>query len=201
VTRGHVIVRAVTEDDVTPVLEMWDELRAASPRNGPLVPAPSEQRLRESLRSVEGDDSHQAVVAEVDGVVVGMAVFIIRPMGPFVDTPVLQIDYLHVRPAYQRRGVGHALMTAATTASEDAGVEHVSVNVFPQLREANRFYAKIGFTPMVVRRVAPVVTLRRRLGLDGDERGRRAGLLARRRSARRNRAAAAPALAFTPRSR
>jgi GNAT superfamily N-acetyltransferase len=177
----------VGEDDLAVVLQMWDELRAASIRGGPLAPAPSEERLRESLGGMSPDD-YQAVVAELDGEVVGMACFITRPMGPFVDTPVLQIDYLHVRPAFHRRGAGHALIAAAAARAEEAGVEHVSVNVFPQLREANRFYAKIGFTPMVVRRVAPVATLRRRLGSDVVERGRRAGLLARRRSALRARA-------------
>src|SRR4051794_15977988 len=135
---------------------MWDELRRQSPRGGPLVPVPSEERLRESLRAIDADDGCRALVAELDGLVVGMAGFVVRPMGPFVDTPVLQVDYLHVRPSFHRRGVGHALMAAAAQACEDAGAEHVSVLVFPQHREANRFYAKIGFSPMVVRRVVPV---------------------------------------------
>ena len=87
-------------------------------------------------------------------------------MGPFVEAPVVQIDYLHVRPAFHRRGVGRALVAAAAAFCDEIGAEHVVVNVFPQVREANRFYAKLGFSPLVVRRVAPVSsTLRRTLGL------------------------------------
>ena len=101
---------------------------------------------------------------------------------------MVQIDYLYVRAAFHRRGVGKALVTAATAYAEEIGSEHVCVNVLPQVREANRFYAKIGFTPLVVRRVASVATLRRSLGLDPADSKRRAGLLARRRSALHGRA-------------
>jgi GNAT superfamily N-acetyltransferase len=183
VPRGHVVVRAPRADDTDAVLGMWDELRSGSGRNGPLAPTPTESALRRLLAEVAADDSHRAVVAEVDGEVVGMACFIARPMGPFVEAVVVQIDYLHVRPAYHRRGAGRALVAAAAAFCEEIGAEHVVVNVFPQVREANRFYAKLGFSPLVVRRVANVSTLRRTLAADSAEQGRRAGVLARRRSA------------------
>ena len=86
---------------------------------------------------------------------------------------------------YEAAGDVHS---AATAYAEEIGSEHVAVNVLPQVREANRFYAKIGFTPLVVRRVASVATLRRSLGLEPADHGRRAGMLARRRSALRARA-------------
>jgi GNAT superfamily N-acetyltransferase len=193
VPRGHVVVRSPRPDDTPAVLEMWDELRTGSGRGGPLAPPASEATLRRLLAEVAADDSYRAVVAELDDVVVGMACFIGRPMGPFVEAVVVQIDYLHVRPSFHRRGVGRALVAAATAYCDEVGAEHVVVNVFPQVREANRFYAKLGFSPMVVRRVASVPTLRRKLALDGVESGRRAGLLARRRTALGRARASTPA--------
>lgn len=191
--RGHVVVRPPGTDDTDAVLQMWDELRGKSGRGGPLVPPASQTTLRRLLAEVEADDTYRAVLAEVDGVVVGMACFIGRPMGPFVEATVVQIDYLHVRPAYHRRGAGRALVAAAAAFCDEIGAEHVVVNVFPQVREANRFYAKLGFSPMVVRRVAPVSTLRRTLALDGAEHDRRAGILARRRTALARTRASTPA--------
>jgi hypothetical protein len=79
-------------------------------------------------------------------------------------------------------------VAAAAAYADELGSEHVAVNVLPHVREDNRFYAKIGFTPLVVRRVASVATLRRSLGLEATVRSSRAGLLARRRSAVRTRA-------------
>jgi GNAT superfamily N-acetyltransferase len=184
VARGHVLVRPPAPEDIGSVLEMWAELRAGSGRGGPLAPAGDEAVLRRLLTEVAEDPQYRAVVAELDGQVVGMACFAGRPLGPFVETMVVQIDYLHVRPDYHRRGVGHALVAAATQYSDEVGAEYVVVNVFPQVREANRFYAKIGFSPLVVRRVATTAVLRRKLGMTGPEsadRGRR-GLMARRRS-------------------
>jgi GNAT superfamily N-acetyltransferase len=186
-----VLVRPLSPKDTPTVLEMWDELRHHTGRSGSLAPMPSEDRLREVMAEVNADSTCRAVVAELDGAVVGMAVFIGRPLGPFMEAPVVQIDYLHVRPAFHRRGVGHALVSAAAAYADEIGSDHVAVNVLPQVREANRFYAKIGFSPLVVRRVASVATLRRSLGLEapvGATRVTRAGLLARRRSAVRARA-------------
>jgi hypothetical protein len=36
--------------------------------------------------------------------------------------------------------------------------------VSPTGRDANRFFARLGFAPLVIRRIAPVGTLRRMLG-------------------------------------
>ena len=47
--------------------------------------------------------------------------------------------------------------------AEDIGAEQVTVSVSPLSREANRFYAQLGLTPLSVRRVAPAAALRRRL--------------------------------------
>jgi GNAT superfamily N-acetyltransferase len=186
--RANVVVRPPTSADVAAVLTMWDELRQRTGRSGSLAPTPSEERLRVLLDRVAADPTCRAVVAELDGEVVGMACFVARPLGPFAEAPVVQIDYLHVRSAFHRRGVGRALVAAATAYADEVGSEHVAVNVLPQVREANRFYAKIGFTPLVVRRVASVSTLRRSLGLEAADHTGRAGLLARRRSALRARA-------------
>ena len=186
--RAHVVVRPLSSADCEVVLAMWQELRQNTGRGGTLAPVPSETRLREVVAELAGDDSNRAVVAALDDQVIAMAMFSARPLGPFQETRVVQIDYLHVRPAFHRRGAGRALVAAAAAYADEIGSEHVAVNVLPQVREANRFYAKIGFTPLVVRRVASVSTLRRSLGLEPPVRGARAGLLARRRSAVRARA-------------
>jgi GNAT superfamily N-acetyltransferase len=196
VPRGNVVVRVPGPGDTAAVLQMWDELRSGSGRSGPLAPPASQASLDRLMAEVAADQSYRAVVAELDGTVVGMACYIARPIGPFVQASVVQIDYLHVRPAFHRRGVGRALLAASAAYAEESGAEHVVVNVFPQVREANRFYAKLGFSPMVVRRVVSVGTLRRRLGgaaLDGVEIGRRAGILARRRTALGRARASTPA--------
>jgi len=71
---------------------------------------------------------------------------------------------VHVSRGARHRGAGKALVTAAAQFAEDRGADAVSVSVYPQARDSQRFYARLGFAPLVVRRVAPLSVLRRRLG-------------------------------------
>jgi GNAT superfamily N-acetyltransferase len=190
VPRGNVIVRQPEKADISVLLDMWEELRTDSGRTGPLAPAPTEARLLEFLENGACTPESRGVVAEVDGEVVGMACFVVHSVGPLIDTLVVQVDYLHVRPSQTRRGAGRALVAAAATYAEEVGAEHVSVNVFPHVREANRFYAKLGFSPLVVRRIASVSALRHTLAPEEVSVKRRAGVLARRRVAVRLRGSA-----------
>ncbi len=67
--------------------------------------------------------------------------------------------------------------------ADEQGVEHLVASAAAGSREGNRYLARLGFAPVVVRRVASTATLRRSLGLT-DVRDRVAVL----RRARRTRA-------------
>jgi hypothetical protein len=69
----------------------------------------------------------------------------------------------------RQRGVGHALIQAATDFAVERRIDHVGVSVFPSLRDASRFYARAGFAPAAVYRIAPVGVLRRRMGQDRQQ--------------------------------
>jgi hypothetical protein len=66
--------------------------------------------------------------------------------------------------------------------------DHVVTNVYPQLRDCNRFLARLGFAPVITRRVVALPALRRRLAIEARA-GSADEVLARRRSVRRVRAA------------
>jgi ribosomal protein S18 acetylase RimI-like enzyme len=167
VSRSLVHVREATPDDLPACLQLWEGLRSVTSRTDRLFPAPSVATGLALLRSVQGDPFRRIVVADLEGAdVAGMAVFTRDPLAPLCDVPAVQVSYLVVREGCRRRGVGHALMQAAVSFAEEHAVDHVLVNVNPSVRESNRFFARMGFTPMVVRRVAPVSTIRRRLGME-----------------------------------
>ena len=112
------------------------------------------------------------------------------PLSGLIEAPSVSVDQLYVVPESRRSGVAHALLSRAAGFAETLGCEQVATCVPAQAREANRFFARLGFSSHVVRRVTPTSALRRRLA--GEE--PRAGLdqvLSRRRSLRARAAAAA----------
>lgn len=187
-TRPGVLVREAGPDDLPALLTMWDELRVMGSRLERVMPASDESAVLDRLAAVERDPCSRALVAVVDGEVAGMAVLSVTPYAPLFDQRAIQAHYLHVRDGFRRQGVGKALLAAAVAFADETGAEHVLTSVLPQMRDTQRFYARLGFSPVVVRRAAPVSILRRRLA---GPVGAAEHVLARRRTLRRVRAAVA----------
>jgi GNAT superfamily N-acetyltransferase len=178
VARAVARARAATAADVPAVLELFDQLRAASTRRsastattvGDVDPrAEAEQRYRAALDA----DEARLLVAVVDdpGVpdgsgerVVGMTLCSVSNSGTFVDAPVAHMNHFFVAPAERRGGAGRALLAAATAWAEQRGLDGLGVAVYPDSREANRYFARLGFAPVYVHRVAPLASLKRVLG-------------------------------------
>jgi ribosomal protein S18 acetylase RimI-like enzyme len=98
-----------------------------------------------------------------------MAIFRIVRTDPMSDIEMVHIAHLVVMRRSRQRGVGHALTQAATDFSVERRIDHVGVSVYPSLRDASRFYARLGFAPAAVYRIAPVGVLRRRMGPDRQQ--------------------------------
>ena len=97
--------------------------------------------------------------------VVGVLVAAVGEVGALNPVGALVVDHMLVAPAQRRRGVGKALLAGAVRAAEARAVERVVMSVVTGDREANRFLARLGFSPLVVRRIATTETLRRTLGM------------------------------------
>jgi N-acetylglutamate synthase-like GNAT family acetyltransferase len=74
------------------------------------------------------------------------------------------MNHFFVTPAARRCGAGRALLAAATAWAEQRGLEGLGVAVPPDSREANRYFARLGFAPVYVHRVAALSSLKRVLG-------------------------------------
>ncbi|MDQ1620143.1 MAG: hypothetical protein QOE19_2712 [Actinomycetota bacterium] len=189
-TRPSVAVRDAVPDDLPDLLAMWDELCDLGGRVERTTPSSSEDGVLDRLRSVSDDPDSRMLVATIDGDTAGMVLLTRSSYAPLFDQTAVHVHYLHVRDGFRRRGVGHALLAAAVAMADEVGAEQVLTSVLPHLRETQRFYARLGFGPVMVRRSVPVSMLRRRLA--GEARPSQAdNVLARRRTLRRVRAAVA----------
>lgn len=130
----------------------------------------------------------QAFVARLDGEAVGYAITTENPFGLHPQAE-LAIEQLWVGPEARRHGIAKALVAAVLSYAERAGCEVVVSNVPTTSRDANRFFARLGFSSVIVRRVVSTSQLRRKLAPESAEAGYE---VLRRRRSLRSRAFASP---------
>lgn len=161
-------MRAALESDLPAMVALAEELReallpSAEPTGRPGTPgarAAVEQRYREALAC---DDRHLVLVVGESDEPLGMALFTVSPANALLDAPALHMSHAIVADRHKRRGAGKALVGAAAAYADERGLDQLVVSVRPGSREANRFFARLGFAPLAVRRAAPVASVRRRL--------------------------------------
>ncbi len=119
--------------------------------------------VQQQLRRALSRDGVTALLARIEGRDVGFLVLSCGPLLPMLEDPAVAIEHLYVLPDVRRQGVGKALIARATSLAELLGAGQISTSVPAAGRDGQRFFARLGFSPFVVRRVASVSVLRRRL--------------------------------------
>ena len=164
-------VRPATASDVPALLgfasELRDQLLPASDAGGARGRTPAggarQQLEARYLEALADPDRHLVIATGEGGEPLGMALFTVATANPLLDIPAVHVSHAVVADRHRRRGAGKALVAAAAAFAEERGLDQLVVSVHPGSREANRFFARLGFAPLAVRRVAPVGVVRRRL--------------------------------------
>jgi len=125
--------------------------------------AASEGRLRAAL---DRKDVRAFLALGDGGEPVGFVVATHSPCSGLTEAPSVAIDQIYVTPRARRHGVARHLLAAVTAYAEKVGCGQIGCNVPSQHREANRFFARLGFNSQIVRRVTSTGALRRRIGVD-----------------------------------
>jgi len=167
------VVHVATESDLDRLLPLWDECRALA--GGGVVSggtADVVERVRAQVAAsaaaveIDGRPTYRLVFATVEDEPVGMASFTVLNRGLLASSAAVLVDVVHVADGRRKGGVGTMLLRESVAFADEVGAGDVVVNVPPSARDVNRFYARLGFAPMVIRRSAPVGHLRRKLGVE-----------------------------------
>jgi ribosomal protein S18 acetylase RimI-like enzyme len=166
-------VRTVTLEDLPTLLELGDDLRdQVFPGDGRSVSRQGSLAGRATLaqrytEAIEDPERHLVLaVGGRDGEPeepLGMALLTIASANALLDIPAVHVSHAVVPDRHRRRGAGKALVAAAASFAEEHGIDQLVVSVHPGSRDAARFFARLGFAPLAVRRTAPVSVVRRRL--------------------------------------
>ncbi len=158
-------VRRVDERSVDAVCEMWMQQRDER--------AQAEVGLRrvtvEQVRATLLRPERIAFAAFLDGQPVGYVVLDDCSLDPFSEAPCVSVEQLFVLKESRKKGVARALMSAVATFADRHGAEQVACTVPSSIRDSNRFFARLGFGPVTIRRVTQTAALQRRLVGDAPE--------------------------------
>lgn len=176
-SRPAVCVRRVSPELERAFTELWMAARVEAGTSPEVAArAASEGRVQVALKRSDV----RAFVATAEGTPVGYLVLTQSPFSGLVEGTSVAIDQLYVTPQARRHGVARQLLATATTYADQLGCEQIGCNVPSQDREANRFFARLGFSAQVVRRATSTGALRRRVLADEPRHSLEAILLRRR---------------------
>lgn len=177
--RRAVRIRPAVETDLSALLDFGDELRdqllpatdgagRASARGAGRNMAARSALATRYLDAIADPERHLVLAVGPADEPLGMALFTVTSANALLDLPAVHMSHAVVPDRHRRRGVGKALVAACATFAEERGLDQVVVSVHPGSRDANRFFARLGFAPLAVRRVAPVAVVRRQLASLGE---------------------------------
>ena len=159
-SRSPVIVKRVDADSLQSFTELWVASRVEQGTSIEVASrAASEGRLAHALQRPEV----RAYLATANQASLGFAVMSHAPISCLSESPCVAIDQIYVVPSARHHGVARHLLAAVTAYAEKVGSEQIVSYVPAQLRDANRFFARLGFSSTSVRRVTSTALLRRRL--------------------------------------
>ncbi len=144
-------LRAARPDDLTAIVSLIRELAAFEHLEHLVVTTP--ETLKPHLfgeRPVA-----EAVVGEVDGVVVAFALFFTN-FSTFLGQPGLYLEDLYVQPAHRGSGLGKALLKHLGALALARGCGRFEWSVLDWNENAIGFYAKMGATVMAEWRICRV---------------------------------------------
>lgn len=183
-SRAPIVVHPVSPDRPDALVGLWVTGRV---EQGASLEAASRYAADGRIASALARSEVHAFVATRDDVPLGYVVLIDRIFG-LSDTTELAIDQLYVTKEARRQGVARQLLTAVVAQAERMGSERIISNVPAQDREANRYFARLGFGSAVTRRVTTTAQLRRKV-LGGADVSTFENVLRRRRTLRAQRSA------------
>jgi GNAT superfamily N-acetyltransferase len=131
-------VRPATEQDMTPILELYQELTGE--RNDL-----TRYETGPALAEIVAMPGHELLVAEENGVVVGTMVLLVVPNLSHGVLPWAMVENMVVDKKYRRRGIGRLLMEYAIARARQAGCYKVQLLSNKKRHQAHKFYRSLGF--------------------------------------------------------
>jgi ribosomal protein S18 acetylase RimI-like enzyme len=143
-------IRAATSEDVSAITALWQELMDFHQARDPLFARAADGHVRfaEFIEGRIASTTACVLVAVEPPMLVGFCLATIAKLLPLFAQPTYgAILDLAVTAAYQRQGIGQALVVEAVRWFREHQIERLEVRVSVANEVATAFWRKIGFSP------------------------------------------------------
>lgn len=162
-SQGQVWLRQAQPEDAEFLATGWRTTLRGSDVHG-------ERDIAAIIAAADVSPADQLLIAEYDGERAGAALLRVSTVSPLNLEPILTVIALFVVDAHRRKGVGRALLTAATQLADERGIANVATVSTSGSRESNRYFARLGLSSQATVRVAPTGLLSGRLAAAAGQR-------------------------------
>lgn len=104
----------------------------------------SKTQMQTRMLTIQNDSNYQTLVAESQGVLIGM-IGLFKGFSYEKDEPYVRIIALVVKEKYRKQGVGQALVTHAEDWADQVGAHKIAVNTSQIRTQSRAFYTNRGF--------------------------------------------------------
>jgi GNAT superfamily N-acetyltransferase len=140
-----VIFRTATRADVPAILALLADDEVSRSRDG-VVSERADERYWAAFEAIDADPRNELIVADHDGAVVGTCQLTFTPSLSRRGAERMTIEAVRVRADQRGRGVGRAMMWWALDRARERGCGLAQLTTDKRRVEAQRFYARLGFT-------------------------------------------------------
>jgi GNAT superfamily N-acetyltransferase len=150
------MIRSATQDDLAAIGDLWQSLVEHHMALDAAMPRPAADgaaRYADRLANMLNDPYAQALVAEVDGRVVGYVTALIAEMRAemFAEERAGLIADIYVHPSFRGAGIGRALLGALNDWFRLRGAAYVEWYVASRNEAARGFWQRVGGRDVMVR--------------------------------------------------
>jgi ribosomal protein S18 acetylase RimI-like enzyme len=142
-TRSNIRFRLARRADVPSIVRMLADDDLGSQRERYEDPLP--EAYYAAFEQIEQDPSHELIVAERDGQVIGTLHLMFLPSVSFQGKLRAQIESVRVDKQFQSLGIGSAMMQWSMQRARERGVHLVQLTTHKSRVDAHRFYERLGF--------------------------------------------------------
>ena len=146
------MIRSATSSDLKKLVELRLCLQLHAEKSNPWVWRVTEEGKRvieQEFEKTLSDSNSRTVVAEMNGEVVGFALGEVEHRTDYLPEIVGAISLIYVAEGFRRRGIGSRLVEKLCQFFIKEKVEQVTLRYIIGNIEAERFWSKLNFEPII----------------------------------------------------